>query len=76
MKVREAMDKDSRRILGTAEVSRMLGLNPVTLWRMCREGRFPLPIKLTARRNGWPLGQVEEWLAQRPHANYGTAKAA
>jgi len=53
----------------------MLGLNAVTLWRMCREGRFPAPIKLTERRNGWPANQIEEWLTPRPRANYGTNAA-
>jgi predicted DNA-binding transcriptional regulator AlpA len=71
------MDKDSpRRILNSRQVTELLGLNAVTLWRMCRDGRFPAPLKLSIRKNGWPADEIYAWIASRPKANYGGDRTA
>jgi predicted DNA-binding transcriptional regulator AlpA len=64
----------TERILSTKEVAAMTNLHPVTLWRLARrpESGFPAPIKLTQRKNGWPLSQIVAWLAKRPSAIYGS----
>jgi prophage regulatory protein len=66
----------SDRVLNTRQVADLTNLHPVTLWRLARRGEFPAPIKITARKNGWPLSTVLAWLSQRPHANYGANVAA
>ena len=63
----------SERILSTRQVTELTGLHAVTLWRRARKGDFPLPMKITERKNGWLYSEVMAWLATRPHANYGTA---
>jgi predicted DNA-binding transcriptional regulator AlpA len=64
------------RILSTREVSQMTGLHPVSLWRHAKNRTFPLPLKITERKNGWRHSDIVAWLANRPHANYGTHAAA
>ena len=59
------------RVLSTQEVCATTGLHPVTLWRLAKNREFPVPLKITARKNGWLRSQVLEWLANRPSANYG-----
>jgi prophage regulatory protein len=78
MKVKAATtDKeDLRRILNSRQVTELLGVNVVTLWRMCRDGRFPAPIKLSIRKNGWPSAEVYTWIANQPRANYGGDRTA
>jgi predicted DNA-binding transcriptional regulator AlpA len=82
--MRERSDSQSQEIadpiLATRDVVALIRLHPVTIWRLCRAGDFPLPIKLTGAktkngRNGWPRSQIIKWLATRPTANYG-ARAA
>lgn len=33
-----------------------------TLWRKCKSGDFPKPVKLSERVTAWEVGQVREWL--------------
>lgn len=36
-----------------------------TLWRKCRTGEFPLPVKLSQRVTAWNVGKVRDWLEQQ-----------
>ncbi len=40
------------------------------LWQLCKEGRFPKPIKLMegGRAIAWVASEVEEWIAARVNA--------
>ena len=35
-----------------------------TLWRKCRSGQFPPPIKVSSNVTGWRVGEVRRWLQQ------------
>ncbi|WP_423959697.1 helix-turn-helix transcriptional regulator [Candidatus Binatus sp.] len=63
-------------VLATRDVVELVGLHQVTIWRLCREGQFPAPMKITGRKNGWLRSEIINWLATRPHAAYGAARAA
>ena len=40
-----------------------------TLWRRCKAGKFPKPIKLSERVTAWRVGDIREFLdAQRKKA--------
>jgi prophage regulatory protein len=71
-----AIDRDPNRVISTGELTALLGVNVVTIWRWCRAGRFPAPIKLGIRRNGWRADEISAWLAARPKANYGGDRSA
>ena len=36
-----------------------------TLWRKCKSGEFPKPIKLSAGITAWRVGEVRAWLASQ-----------
>lgn len=36
-----------------------------TLWRMCRAGTFPRPVKLSDRVTAWRCEDVHAWIAAR-----------
>ena len=38
-----------------------------TLWRMVNAGKFPKPIKLSARITGWRVSEVRAWLSNCKH---------
>lgn len=43
-----------------------LGLIPFstsTLWRRCRSGNFPPPIRVSNQITAWRVGEIREWLA-------------
>ena len=41
------------------------GLPPVTVWRLRRQGLFPQPIKLSAKRIGWKRSDIDAWIEAR-----------
>jgi prophage regulatory protein len=44
-------------------------LSKSTIEEERRQGRFPVPLQLSARRVGWLLSEVEEWVATRQRAD-------
>jgi len=57
-------------------VVKATGLPRSSLYRMVREGKFPKPIKLSARASAWRLDEVERWGEERTKASRPTAEAA
>jgi len=51
-----------------AEIRRFAGApSRTTLWRSCRQGRFPKPLKLGPNRRGWAR-DPEGWAARAAKA--------
>lgn len=42
----------------------ILPVGNTTLWRMCKDGRFPAPIQLSTRLTVWRVEDVRAWLAE------------
>lgn len=36
-----------------------------TLYRLCRQGRFPRPTKLSERSSAWSANEVDKWVSDR-----------
>lgn len=47
------------------EVLALLGVSRSTLWRLCRDGGFPRPIRIASRRSGFVEEDVERWMEAR-----------
>ena len=60
-KSRQFYDNQDR-ILRSEEVEELVGLARTTIWRMERRGEFPARLQLTARRVGWRLSEINNWL--------------
>ncbi len=41
----------------------IIPFSPSTLWRKCRNGDFPSPIKVSPQVTAWRAGCVRSWLA-------------
>ena len=57
-------------MLPPKEVVRLLGISLSTLKRMIADGRFPQPIRPSARRIGWPAREVKALLDQLDGARH------
>lgn len=55
-----------RRVLRTIEAAAFLGISVVHLRRLNRQGLVPAPVRLGERRLGWRLGDLTDWVDQRP----------
>ena len=50
------------RLLRISEVCHKVGLGKSTLYTMIREGRFPKPVKLTAKISTWRLSEINAYI--------------
>lgn len=42
---------------------KIVPFSPATLWRKCKAGQFPKPVKLSERVTAWRVGDVRGFLA-------------
>jgi len=61
------------RLITDKEVARLLGASRSWPWKLVRDGKFPKPIKLSARCTRWRLSSVQAWMAD-PSAWQGCQK--
>ena len=66
------MDKEIPLVLKPAgafsrqrRVEEVLCVSVPTLWRMCRDGEFPKPFKLTDKITVWKNDEVNAWFAEQ-----------
>ena len=57
-----------QRLLRRVEVERYCQIGRSTIYRLMREGLFPLPIRVGPRAVRWPEHELTAWLAGRPRA--------
>ena len=50
-------------------VEQLTGLSRSTIYEEMAQGRFPRPVRLTAKAVAWPESAIAAWLASRPSAN-------
>lgn len=65
---------DSSRLLRLREVRARTGLSRSTIYRLAAEGRFPMPVKLTAHASAWHEDEIAAFIMSRPRA--ASAKVA
>lgn len=53
------------RFIRPKDVLDLVGLSRTTLWRLCRDGAFPRPVRLSAGRSAFVYEAVQEWMEQR-----------
>ena len=50
------------------QVLQLVGFSARTLWRRCKEGTFPQPVKLSARITAWRADEVANWITEQGRA--------
>jgi prophage regulatory protein len=58
-------------LLRMQQVIRSTGLARSTIYKLIARREFPAPIKLTRKSVGWPLADIERWIATRRHTQDG-----
>ena len=44
------------------QVTELVSVSKPTIWRWCKEGKFPSPRKLSGQVTAWNVGEVRAWL--------------
>jgi prophage regulatory protein len=52
-------------ILRTKAVQQAVGLSKSTLWRLCRDGKFPARRRLSTNSVGWLRSDIAQWIQSR-----------
>jgi prophage regulatory protein len=52
-------------IMRKKQVLATVGLSASTVYQMQKAGKFPLPVKLSARATGWLSSDIEAWLTNK-----------
>ena len=45
-----------------SELSELLSIGKSTLWKWVKDGKFPQPIRLSARMTLWSAADIHKWL--------------
>jgi prophage regulatory protein len=53
------------RIIRKPALAERIGVHHMTIWRWCKSGTFPKPVRLGANSIGWYEHEIEEWLNNR-----------
>ena len=53
-----------RKMLGEAQVLKIVPVSSVTLWRMVKRGEFPPPTFITPNKKVWFLDEVVQWQSE------------
>ena len=53
------------KILNIKQLSAYIGLSKTTIYSMIKHSTFPKPLKLSAKRVGWPRDVVDQWLSSK-----------
>lgn len=56
------------RVLRLPETSAMVGLKRASIYALMAEGRFPRPVRLSARAVAWRMSDLQRWLSEREPA--------
>ena len=60
---------EATRMLKIGEVSRITTLGKTVIYGLIKEGDFPKPRQLGARRVAWREDEVQAWMVSRAEAN-------
>lgn len=60
--------KANERLLRCSEVQHRTGLGKTTIYRLMRDGLFPLPLKISPKAVRWPESEIEDWKARLPRS--------
>jgi prophage regulatory protein len=56
-------------VISSSELLKLIPFSRAHLYRLEKAGHFPCRIKLGARRIGWRMSAIEEWLSARSTPN-------
>ena len=61
------------RYLSRQQICHNLQISKQSLWRWCKTGMFPKPVKLGPRSIAWRESDVTAWEASRERVSYAAA---
>lgn len=58
----EASPMNNLKVIRTKDLLKQLNISRITVWRWCKEGKFPAPLKVNGRAFGFRVQDVEAWM--------------
>ena len=63
------------RLLAFDEVLARVPFSRVRIWQLVRDGEFPAPVQMGARKIAFRESQIRDWIDSRPIVEYAGADA-
>lgn len=55
----------SERLIRVREVAQIIGYSVTSIWRRCKDGSFPLPVRIGPGAVAWRHSEIEAWMNSR-----------
>lgn len=55
----------NERLLSLSEVMERTGLSKTSIWRMQKEGVFPVSYSISSKRVAWKESEINQWIQER-----------
>ena len=75
-KVEPGAIKPGERLILKAEMTKKVGLTYTTIWRLMREGTFPLSVTHFGGKVAWVESEIDQWIAARSQLRSKFSKGA
>lgn len=59
------IENKNLKLLRKPQVLEKIGVSAATLWRMCKVGMFPKPIKVGINSVAWIEQEIDDWIADK-----------
>ena len=56
---------EAERVLSLRQLEILVGLRKTAIYGAIKNDGFPPPIKLTARKSGWLISEIQSWLERK-----------
>lgn len=53
------------RLIRLKELKQIVGYSSTSIWRRCKDGTFPLAVRIGPAAVAWKLSEVEAWMDSR-----------
>jgi prophage regulatory protein len=65
MKNSPEISPNPERLIDKPVVLDITTFSDTTLWRRCKDGSFPAPVRISPGRVAWRASEVQGWMAER-----------
>lgn len=55
----------NERFVRVREVAQIIGYSVTSVWRRCKDGSFPLPVRIGPGAVAWRHSEIEAWMNSR-----------
>jgi prophage regulatory protein len=56
---------EAERLIRLKELKKIVSYSATSIWRRCKDGTFPLPVRIGPAAVAWKMSEIEAWMSSR-----------